>query len=269
MIWLNKCDESIEKYGGILVFDYVGDLVNVLVNKPKLYRISYDPQNDVYGLADAYKYTHCAIADALFGLGYKTKFMSSEEHNTASYYPYDCKLFDTEADDYTIGGFVGERGFPTYITTGVILTYEDTLEEDMPDLYRVLTDRGLLISVDENIDRIRRSAKIQLNKLRNQIQETLREFCNKYDAHLVDQNFSGVPNFESFIKYWKDNESTEEYPCMVFRATDIYSDTNGLSKEWIIRSRIRDLVNNQNSTYEQIKNLCEKYNIPYSEFYDL
>ena len=34
------------KYG--FVTDYVGDIINFLINKPKIYRISYYPQKDIY-----------------------------------------------------------------------------------------------------------------------------------------------------------------------------------------------------------------------------
>lgn len=52
--------ESLKKLNGgdILLTDYSGDIVNLLVNKPKSYRIIYNKHDDVYLICDAMEYIH-------------------------------------------------------------------------------------------------------------------------------------------------------------------------------------------------------------------
>ena len=52
--------ESFQKVadGDVLLTDYAGDIANLLVNKPKSYRILWDKHDDVYLIADAMSYIH-------------------------------------------------------------------------------------------------------------------------------------------------------------------------------------------------------------------
>ena len=50
--------------------DYVGDIVNWIINKPKPYRILYDSKFDVWCIADAISKTHWQMAEDLFDSNY-------------------------------------------------------------------------------------------------------------------------------------------------------------------------------------------------------
>ena len=48
------CKERLQKtsVSDIYVTNYAGDIVNLLLNKPKIYRICYFPKNDIYVIGD-------------------------------------------------------------------------------------------------------------------------------------------------------------------------------------------------------------------------
>lgn len=56
----NLCEGLKEVTGGIWYSDYAGDIANFILNKPKPYRVIYiyDDMNDIWFIADSYKYTH-------------------------------------------------------------------------------------------------------------------------------------------------------------------------------------------------------------------
>jgi hypothetical protein len=197
--------EKIEKHeNGIIVTDYVGDIVNLLINKPKPYRIVYLPEWDVYGIGDAYKFIHGNIQDVLKEFGYtisKRKINLRNKQNPdwvmtdvefdlsedASFEPYN-----TEDASWEVGGFVGERKNRTYITTGIIKT-TDNLNAIMPDLYNKLRVSGLLLSgkyIEEEV----------INKLKKQVKkyqddeliliDTLSKMGNE-----VNNKYTGAYNF--------------------------------------------------------------------------
>ena len=75
--------------------DYVGDVMNLIINKPKPYRIFYDMKHDVYGICDAYKSIHFTIAADMWNTGWVQQFMSqntideiSKDTTFGAYYDY-------------------------------------------------------------------------------------------------------------------------------------------------------------------------------------
>lgn len=64
-------DENLEEIAsGTYCTDYVGDIVNWLLNKPKPYRILYDKKYDVWCIADAMQNTHKDMSIDLFDSDY-------------------------------------------------------------------------------------------------------------------------------------------------------------------------------------------------------
>ena len=62
--------ERLQKLGGDIFYtDYAGDIVNLLVNKPKAYRFLYDAQADLYIICDAWDYIHSDMVHAAFDKG--------------------------------------------------------------------------------------------------------------------------------------------------------------------------------------------------------
>lgn len=64
-------NENLEEIaGGTYCTDYVGDIVNWLLNKPKPYRILYDKKYDVWCIADAMQSTHKDMSIDMFDSDY-------------------------------------------------------------------------------------------------------------------------------------------------------------------------------------------------------
>lgn len=75
-----KLCEKFEQFeAGVYFTDYVGDIVNLMLNKPKVYRIVYDSQFDVYAMCDARKYIHDNLSELLFNSGFVQQFMSDSD----------------------------------------------------------------------------------------------------------------------------------------------------------------------------------------------
>lgn len=63
--------ERLEKLGSdMFISNYAGDIVNLLVNKPKSYRFLYDVQADLYMICDAWKYIHLNMVEQAFKEGW-------------------------------------------------------------------------------------------------------------------------------------------------------------------------------------------------------
>jgi hypothetical protein len=62
---------------GVYFTDFVGDIVNLMLNKPKIYRIVYDSQFDTYAMCDAKIYIHDNLAELLFDSGFVQQFMNN------------------------------------------------------------------------------------------------------------------------------------------------------------------------------------------------
>ena len=82
--------ESLKQiYDNCFVTDYVGDVRNLLINKPKPYRIAYDRNNDIYAIGDAERYTHTDIIRNIVKSGYIyeiNKNFDSELSEIRNYY---------------------------------------------------------------------------------------------------------------------------------------------------------------------------------------
>ena len=63
--------ERLEKLGSdMFISNYAGDIVNLLVNKPKAYRFLYDAQADLYMICDAWDYIHLNMVERAFKEGW-------------------------------------------------------------------------------------------------------------------------------------------------------------------------------------------------------
>ena len=200
---------------GMFITDYVGDVVNLFVNKPKPYRIVYNQIDDVYGVGDAYKYIHGNIEDALIANGYgDTEFYQApnygKTHKDFTFVPYL-----TSDSSWEVGGFVGERSEPTFIKTGTILTNSD-LQIFLPDLYNKLKQSRLLLDTDPNaIANVLKNYAKELQQLRREERSYLAQFENAgFD---IRDDYKGIPNF----KYYLQLLSSDKYRVRNFREEDI------------------------------------------------
>jgi len=282
--------ESIEKVDDILVFDYVGDLVNILLNKPKPYRICYDPKNDIYGLGDAYKYIHGYIEDAMRSLGYEPRVIKGAtnelgwelpdrtDYVECTFIPYDC------ADDsWQVGGFVGERSKPFYISTGFILMGGNkTPQKSLPDLYKVLERRNAVLNnlSHNEIETIRNTAKRRLQTTYKKFEELIKLYKDN-GFRLTNPRYRGLTGFKEYSDYriknpnswgidrpeydtiWKDTIPGRNMNPMDVYINEGEEDEQGLY--WIYS----DILSTQSAIYKELMNTCKEYNLPYSTFYDL
>ena len=125
---------------GVIVTDYVGDVVNLLLHKPKIYRLCYDPNNDIYMLGSGTDLIHAGLYNAAEKLGYDCDPHESEDFIFSPYkYANNPKLWEVE-------GFGDERTYKTPIKSGYILTYDKyTIESKLSDLYKKLKSTGSII----------------------------------------------------------------------------------------------------------------------------
>ena len=100
--------ERLEKLGSdMFISNYAGDIVNLLVNKPKAYRFLYDAQADLYMICDAWDYIHLDMVRKAFREGWYLTQKDFIDEFVGEYSPrYADGYFDTavnfgfEIDDY-------------------------------------------------------------------------------------------------------------------------------------------------------------------------
>ena len=288
MVMKLRIRESIEKIDDVLVFDYVGDLVNILINKPKAYRICWDVKNDVYGLGDAYKYIHGNIEDRMQKLGYipgmtkPTKnqlgwdIPEREDYKEITFVPYGVK-----DDKWQVGGFEGERDTSLYIPTGFILFSKAVSKETyIPDLYEILKRRNLISNTISNdtIEKIKRTTKSRLQATYQQLQQ-IANIMEDNGFGLTDRKYCGY-DFKSYSDYminhpraWGvshkkfDDLFVDTVPGRNMSPDDVYTgegdDRYSVDLDYVA------LMSSQAAIYNELINLCKEYNLPYSTFYDL
>lgn len=100
--------ERLQKLGSdMFITDYAGDIVNLLVNKPKAYRFLYDAQADLYMICDAWDYIHLDMVKQAFKEGWYesqkdfiNEFVCSYNRRYADGYFDMAVNFGFEFDEY-------------------------------------------------------------------------------------------------------------------------------------------------------------------------
>jgi hypothetical protein len=142
---INNINERLQKVpnGDVFTTDYIGDIVKLFLNKPKVYRFSYLPKLDIYAVGDAYKYEHGNLIYCLreYG-GYDIVYEDSQ--NNAMFCPYD-EIDNSE--DWDAGfNFGVEYPYSVPIETGYILTFnKSSLQNDFRELYTYLNKHHLIL----------------------------------------------------------------------------------------------------------------------------
>ena len=78
---------------GVFCTDYVGDIANWLVNKPKVYRFIYYAPADIWCIADALRYTHDEMLNILQDYGHIDVIADGYDDVMDAYYSGDCIRF--------------------------------------------------------------------------------------------------------------------------------------------------------------------------------
>jgi hypothetical protein len=138
--------------GGVLLTDYVGDVVNLLINKPKPYRLCYLEMDDVWLIADAMTYLHEEMIDIALQEGWipnSSEFMQKYNEDV-SYFDANRTvnlIFLTDEalskfGSYTDPFATAEFGYEYPIITGSIFTKSNLVsnyfQRSVPDLYNKL-----------------------------------------------------------------------------------------------------------------------------------
>ena len=186
MIMVYKlCKERLQKtsVSDIYVTNYAGDIVNLLLNKPKIYRICYFPKNDIYVIGDGYKYIHTILATAAIESGY---IEEKDERNSEDILFVPASKLD-KPEDYEVNGFANERNYLVPLTTGYIITYaQDTLKLDIPELYQILIRKHLIIDLpSRESDILYPQFKLSNVQLYNQLGMDCASYLRGYKKRLM------------------------------------------------------------------------------------
>jgi hypothetical protein len=68
--------------------DYVGNVADLILNKPKAYRLLYDSYFDIWCIADANNWTHDKMAKEMFGSGYVEENSTNQAFTSFMYDAY-------------------------------------------------------------------------------------------------------------------------------------------------------------------------------------
>ena len=150
MLRFRRLNESVHQVAnhGDLICDYVGNVRDLLINKPEDYRIIYVPDDDIYVLGDSWSVVHLDMFNDDWEFGEFPKAQELVEMSRAldreSYFSYHCKTYvfvpydnNGDIDPYD------ERNLYEYnvwlpIKTGYLLTKTLPLEIYDKKLYDVL-----------------------------------------------------------------------------------------------------------------------------------
>jgi hypothetical protein len=194
MIKLRIIAENIkELYDGFFVSDYVGNIRDYLIKKPKPYRVVYDSKNDIYAIADAEKYDHSDMIKNIVKSGYmyeQNPNFESEMDEMRDHYSYsreyakydDASMYLKSYLDrgYILGLMIipnnydyfkyEKSGFykaETNITTGTIYTKQRSYFSPtgyFRDLYNSLNRFGEILNTKKSLDDIYKNCERAGNK---------------------------------------------------------------------------------------------------------
>ena len=155
--------ESFQKLDGgdILLTDYAGDIANLLINKPKSYRILYNKHDDVYLIADAMNYIHEEMTEIAIYEGWLPKtqeFMKSRRIDVDDYdrdYSENIVFIPKDEMEVTFGKRFFSMALSEYsceypIETGSIFTKEEYHHNYLSDNFNDLYSRLKRVAVDKN-----------------------------------------------------------------------------------------------------------------------
>ena len=158
-----RINESLQKLdgGNVLLTDYAGEIANLLINKPKSYRILYNKHDDVYLIADAMDYIHEEMTEIALDEGWlpKTKeFMAQHKLDVDDYdRDYSENIVFIPKDEmetafgskfYAMG--MSEYGYEYPIETGSVFTKGDFGPSYLSNYFSGLYRRLKNYAVDAN-----------------------------------------------------------------------------------------------------------------------
>lgn len=250
----------------LFITDYVGDVVNLLNNKPKPYRLIWFPSEDLYVIGNAYKYVHGNLEDAADKAGYiQLTDELRKSDSSATFVPYG------ELDhSWEVPGWEGERSIATYLKSGMLLTFRDiTQSNEFPELYNKLKSTKSLKDINkDNLKDILLSYKTELNDYKKKEQRLINK-CKKAGLPIRD-TYTGHCDFKTFINhrdthYWQTIADLLYVPEDKSERHNFNNFIDNIQKD--LSSKFFTALSQQAHIYERIKTLLDKNDIPYEWAY--
>ena len=270
MITLN-INESLEQLEpDMFVTDYVGDIVNLLVNKPKQYRILWDYSTDVYVIGNANTYIHRNLLYAIKNAGYTQTYNNNK---SCVFIPYTQMESYWEVEDRT------ER---TYITTGIITTDGD-FSKLFPDLYNKLKSTQNLITKDsKKLKDLIIGYQKQLEELQKEEKQLLSIFRNS-DIEMK-KDYKGYGNLKNYLMLRKHKMDRINDDLSALCLDDIFvlpktsdqrirfwkeynKDINGYNL-YDLKNNLYDNIYKQGTMYEEMVRFLDDIGIPYESVFN-
>jgi hypothetical protein len=258
---INESLEQLEP--DMFVTDYVGDIVNLLVNKPKQYRILWDFSTDVYAIGDANTYIHRDLLYAIKDAGYAQTYNNNK---SCIFIPYAQMESDWEVEDRT------ER---TYITTGIIITNGD-FSKLFPDFYNKLKGTQNLITKDsKKLKDLIIGYQKQLEELQKEEKQLLSIFRNS-DIEMK-KDYKGYGNLKNYLMLRKHrmNRINDDLPALCLDDIFILPKTNKISfwraydtdingyNLYNLKNDLYDNLHRQGTMYEEMIKFLDDLGLPY------
>lgn len=120
--------------------DSVTDIANWIVNKPKTYRILYDEQRDIWGIADAKNVTHKQICRDMYDSGY---VIVPDDYIAKARKRFDMYYADTAADVFAQDAFYGNGKVYAAIFLPSNIAYKDYEEQGFYTAETMLEDGSI------------------------------------------------------------------------------------------------------------------------------
>ena len=210
-IKLDILTEKLENISeGCYATDYVGDVVNWILNKPKPYRILYDSHFDVWVICDALENTHRGMALDLFDSDY----LYSVAKNLGKYIQF-ARSDGKFNNGYTDAEVYSDYGFRKYLLKGLFFIPEGKNYEDYENssfysietpittgtiftqLYDEFTPTGIFKDLYKKLD-----AAVAI---KNTLPELLKQFKEKYGNEWLDYFYEEAEEWDY------DEEEVQEF----------------------------------------------------------
>lgn len=224
--------EGLQKteHKNLFITDYAGDIVNLLINKPMVYRIVYDPNYDIYAIGDGYQYLHGWLVRVLKDNGYSDIDVNSTYD--AMFVPY-TDIDNVEEFDAGFG--IGmEYPFQTPIKTGYFLTYrKHDLKNRFTDIFNILNRKHLIIS-DHKYPKSNERLYPEFGLSNNDLYNNLLINCDNYIAGRV--SFIMVDSIEEQIEMLRNLIPVIDRDKMLWRDISL-SELDNLEKQLLQRQK--------------------------------
>lgn len=259
--------ESLEQLeSDMFVTDYVGDVVNLMVNKPKPYRFIWERPTDTYVIGDGERYIHRNLIVSAKKSGYINSYNNSV---TGMFIPYKQMVSDW---------LVEERNDRTYIKTGIILTDGD-FSKQFPELFTKLKNTRNLITKEnpELLNDILKNHRRDIEEAQKEEAQILSIF-RKSDIEMK-KDYKGYGTLKDYLELRKHRMGRikDDLPALCLQDVFVLPDTSSdMIRFWKyydqdvnghnlyeLKNELYDNMCLQCNLYENLIKLIDDIGLPY------